>query len=297
MTFSLFYSQTLPKIFPLTPREFKHYKAMSFEAVSLARNSSGNNINHNNQDYLEHHNLPLMELSTDKQTQNPATASFLSCESNLIERDSGKPLNCGNEINNISKHLWNNMPPTYENVMPGIYLARNFMGCREDELRMRNFKHIIIIDKHVQELFYPTKNIANAQKHEQRQHTQFPRNSLMKLTRIGLNDPIEDDDDDSLADEEEHNRDIVDKDLPSATSERGPLDFSKEFNVLNLNFGEHTYLTTVLPNCYKAVRFISKARQRQNNGDILVIDCNGSDQKCQTIVLAYLMYKQNLSFR
>lgn len=70
-------------------------------------------------------------------------------------------------------------------------------------------------------------------------------------------------------------------------------DFGSEFETLDLNFGEKSYLTTVLPNCYKAVKFIDKALQ--NGGAILVIDCN-SNQKCLTIVTAYLMYKNNINF-
>lgn len=261
---------------------------MSFEAVSLASNSTANiNIVNNSQYYLRNINLPPMELPIAIPTEHlPSTvpSPFVPGERNFIEHSQ----------NNTSQNLMNT-PPTCENVMPGIHLARNFMGWSEDELRLRNFKHVIIIDKHVQEFFYPAKNLSNAQKVDQRQRHQSPRSSLMKLTRIGLSDPFEYDDDDCLADEDERNRDALNKD--SAIAERGPLDFSKEFNVLNLNFGENKYLTTVLPNCYKAVRFISKVHQRQNNGEILVIDCNGSDQKCQTIIVAFLMYKHNLNFR
>lgn len=66
------------------------------------------------------------------------------------------------------------------------------------------------------------------------------------------------------------------------------------FDILDLNFGESTYLTTVLPNCYKAVKFIEKALK--NNGAVLVIDPAGSKQKCVTIVVGYLMYKYNKNF-
>lgn len=66
------------------------------------------------------------------------------------------------------------------------------------------------------------------------------------------------------------------------------------FEILHLNFGESTYLTTVLPNCYKAVKFIEKALK--NNGAVLVIDSAGNKQKCVTIVVGYLMYRYNKNF-
>lgn len=66
------------------------------------------------------------------------------------------------------------------------------------------------------------------------------------------------------------------------------------FEILDLNFGESTYLTTVLPNCYKAVKFIEKALK--NNGAVLVIDSAGNKQKCVTIVVGYLMYRYNKNF-
>lgn len=66
------------------------------------------------------------------------------------------------------------------------------------------------------------------------------------------------------------------------------------FDILDLNFGESSYLTTVLPNCYKAVKFIDKALK--NNGAVLVIDPVGGKQKCVTIVVGYLMYKHNKNF-
>lgn len=67
-----------------------------------------------------------------------------------------------------------------------------------------------------------------------------------------------------------------------------------DFETLDLNFGESSYLTTVLPNCYKAVKFIETALK--NNGAVLVIDCIGENQKCITIVVGFLMYKYNKNF-
>lgn len=70
-------------------------------------------------------------------------------------------------------------------------------------------------------------------------------------------------------------------------------DYNTSFKTLHLDFVEESYLTTVLPNCYKAVKFIDKALQ--NNGAILIID-RFNNQKCLTIVIGYLMYKNNINF-
>lgn len=69
------------------------------------------------------------------------------------------------------------------------------------------------------------------------------------------------------------------------------------FEILDLNFGFTSYLTMVLPNCYKAVKFIDKAMV--NGGAVLIIVDSHStnEEKCITIVVGYLMYKHNLQFR
>lgn len=66
------------------------------------------------------------------------------------------------------------------------------------------------------------------------------------------------------------------------------------FEILDLDFGAASYLTTVLPNCYKAVKFIDIALL--NGGAVLIIDPQSND-KSITIVVGYLMYKENLQFR
>lgn len=68
--------------------------------------------------------------------------------------------------------------------------------------------------------------------------------------------------------------------------------YDYNFETLDLNFGE-TYLAAVLPNLYKAVKFIDKALK--NGGAILVFDIAGY-QKCVTAVVGFLMYKHNISF-
>ncbi|KAG4065870.1 hypothetical protein HA402_012548 [Bradysia odoriphaga] len=65
------------------------------------------------------------------------------------------------------------------------------------------------------------------------------------------------------------------------------------FETLDLNFGETSYLTTVLPNCYKGVRFIDGALK--NGGRVLIVD-RITNEKCITVVVGFLMYKDNLKF-
>lgn len=277
--------------------------------------------NNNNTIMGNHHclrgvNLPPMELSADGRDADNSTLELqISSASSSPSATSSSPLSVyslsdsvpyttrelspENGVDLKANEFSNTVTPTCEFVIPGVYLSRNFIDWKEDKLRMRNFKHIIIIDKHIQELYYPNNSC-------QRRRTK--RHSLIKLTTLALNDPIEDDYA-SVAEEEEDDEDeeVVaggnggggEGGLRSTKKRCGPLDFnSQEFNVLNLNFGENAYLTTVLPNCYRAVRFISRAMTaRQSSDGILVIDCNGSDQKCLTITLAYLMYEHNITFR
>lgn len=66
------------------------------------------------------------------------------------------------------------------------------------------------------------------------------------------------------------------------------------FETLDLNFGETSYLTTVLPNCYKGVRFIDNALK--HGGCVLIVD-RITNEKCITVVVGFLMYKDNLKFR
>ncbi|KAJ6636482.1 Serine/threonine/tyrosine-interacting protein [Pseudolycoriella hygida] len=65
------------------------------------------------------------------------------------------------------------------------------------------------------------------------------------------------------------------------------------FETLDLNFGETSYLTTVLPNCYKGVRFIDNALK--HGGSVLIVD-RITNEKCITVVVGFLMYKDNLKF-
>lgn len=69
-------------------------------------------------------------------------------------------------------------------------------------------------------------------------------------------------------------------------------DPSVQFETLDLYFGER-YLMTVLPNIYKAVKFIEKALE--NSGKVLIGEQMGA-QKATTIVIAFIMYKFRLKF-
>lgn len=70
------------------------------------------------------------------------------------------------------------------------------------------------------------------------------------------------------------------------------FDPSVEFELLNLHFGE-PYRMQVLPNVYKAVKFLEKALE--NSGKVLIGEEIGL-QKCATIVIGYLMYHFRLKF-
>lgn len=81
--------------------------------------------------------------------------------------------------------------------------------------------------------------------------------------------------------------------MKSKSNQQNSIDFT-EFETLDLNFGEAAYLTTVLPNCYKGVKFIELALN--NGGAVLIID-RLTNEKCITVVVGFLMYKDHLKFR
>lgn len=62
--------------------------------------------------------------------------------------------------------------------------------------------------------------------------------------------------------------------------------------MLNLNFG-HPYSMTVLPNLYRAVKFLEKALE--NSGRVFIGDDFGNE-KAVTILIAFIMYKYRLKF-
>lgn len=142
-----------------------------------------------------------------------------------------------------------------EQIFPGIYLTLCEDKWTTDKLRTHGFTHIIRIDKHI--------NSTN--------RTTSQRNDRTHPSDDGANKaPSTHCDSDHLA--------------PHLDG----------FETLDLNFGETSYLTTVLPNCYKGVRFIDNALRR--GGRVLIVD-RITNEKCITVVVGFLMYKDNLKFR
>lgn len=143
-----------------------------------------------------------------------------------------------------------------EKIYSDIYLISDRNEFSANDLKLFGFTHIIYIDKHISENAGSVDDNGNSNK------------SAQPIDRRILTSPT-----------------VCEDELLFG----GP-----NFEILDLNFGESTYLTTVLPSCYKAVKFIEKALT--NNGAVLVIDSAGNKQKCVTIVVGYLMYRYNKNF-
>ena len=152
----------------------------------------------------------------------------------------------------------------YEKVFPGIYLTLHYDIWTPDKLRQHQFTHIIRIDKHINKIetnlnHHTLKTTTTAAAQEQLQH----------ITSLAEND---------INFEQENIENLQ----------------TLEFETLDLNFGEASHLTTVLPNCYKGVKFIDKALK--NRGKVLIVD-KIDNEKCITVVVGFLMYKDQLKFR
>lgn len=245
---------------------------MSFEATN--RISSTNSLSHQEQQQQsaqnEHQSI-VNSLNLQHTTMSPLSLiqNVSNIETNVMfdsnSHTATSPLQ--------STHKNREQNPLVEFLMPGIYLTKDFISLKEDNLRSKGFSHIIIIDKHIQELYYPNQQpdifkicLKNTEKTKNIHGTVNDNSSSLNAF-----------------------------DYYCSPTAKSHLKFGKEFEVIELNFGEKSYLTTVLPNCYRAVKFINKALQA--SGTILVIDCNGGEQKCLTIIVAYLMYKHNINFR
>lgn len=144
-----------------------------------------------------------------------------------------------------------------EQIFPSIYLTLTENYWTPDQIRAHHFTHIIRIDKHIRN--ENNNNIPN---------DLIPEPQAADRVEINC----------------------------VASHHPQMLRSSKHdgFEILDLNFGESSYLTTVLPNCYKAVTFIDKALKK--NGSVLIID-HDNNEKCVTVVVGFLMYKKNLKFR
>lgn len=155
-----------------------------------------------------------------------------------------------------------------EQIFPGIYLTLNESIWTPEKLRSHGFTHIIRIDKHISH--------TNA--------NDFNSNTLL-LTESVFNS--------SFLSHELNLNHTTCRNHDNMTTAKSKFD---GFDTLDLNFGAASYLTTVLPNCYKAVKFIDKALQ--NGGAVLIIDNeNSSHEKCMTLVVGFLMYKKEIKFR
>lgn len=141
-----------------------------------------------------------------------------------------------------------------EQIFPGIYLTLCEDKWTTDKLRTHGFTHIIRIDKHIK------------------------------------NNHTSDDDRNASAD----NKSASPTTNPIASDSDHFSPHLNGFETLDLNFGETSYLTTVLPNCYKGVRFIDNALK--HGGSVLIVD-RITNEKCITVVVGFLMYKDNLKFR
>lgn len=225
----------------------------------------------------------------------------------------------------VSKHSSStaNCTMTYEKIFPGIYLTLIKDLCSPDDLKIYGFTHIIYIDKHIMQNSVSNVDSShhahNAGKNDHEIVIKSAEASVTASITIrqtnqssGLVSCVPSSSGGSRSHNPSkstastsacstsmsynHQEMPVDDETPMklyASNEN--LFGHSDFETLDLNFGESTYVTAnVLPNCYKAVAFIENALK--NNGAVLVIDCIGEHQKCVTIVIGFLMYKYNKNF-
>lgn len=67
------------------------------------------------------------------------------------------------------------------------------------------------------------------------------------------------------------------------------------FEMVDLAFNSSPYATTVLPSCYKSVKFIERAMR--GSGSVLIVGEGEDYALAIVIVVGYLMYKDHLKFR
>lgn len=210
----------------------------------------------------------------------------------------------------------------YLKIYPGIYSTTAKDLCSADDLKIFGFTHIIYIDKHV---IVSNSEIVDCLKHKSNGQTLvcdelFSKDPHCAGTSIKASITIKQSARSSTIVHQsavmntstpniQHEVNICSTSTSSLNCHEMSIDVDllligkidnenifghTDFETLDLNFGETSYLTTVLPNCYKAVKFIESALK--NNGAVLVIDCIGESQKCITIVIGFLMYKYNKNF-
>lgn len=205
----------------------------------------------------------------------------------------------------------------YEKIYPGIYLTSVKDLCPADDLKIYGFTHIIYIDKHViqndanDRSCVNNKSIQSFNIDNMNTSTNYAETAVTASITIKPKTYANQNQTSALLPEEVTNAgsstsmafntqemliydNLTTKKMFSSLAHNELQFVHNDFETLDLNFGESSYLTTVLPNCYKAVKFIEKALK--NNGAVLVIDCIGESQKCITIVIGFLMYKYNKNF-
>lgn len=208
---------------------------------------------------------------------------------------------------------------TFERIYHSIYLTSIAELCSPDDLKIYGFTHIIYIDKHIIENNSSNTHIDIRQMcSENRSPNIISTDKCFQSNIVGGTPMIVETQPQVNASfggangsdilnlpgtstaagcSSSFNQDMpIDDDSFTMLSLSSKVDMLNrgDFEILDLNFGETSYLTTVLPNCYKAVKFIEKATKQ--NGAVLVIDCIGGSQKCITIVIGFLMYKYNKNF-
>lgn len=67
------------------------------------------------------------------------------------------------------------------------------------------------------------------------------------------------------------------------------------FDLVDLDFNSSPYATSVLPSCYKSVKFIERAMR--GSGSVLIVGAGEDNALAIVIVVGYLMYKDHLRFR
>lgn len=152
-----------------------------------------------------------------------------------------------------------------EEIYPGICLTLSEHLWSPENIRAHGFTHIIRIDRHM----------ARKQQQQPQPQSAQQRSSGVSASQTPAGTDL--------------NANVI---VGSAVDDDH---LYAGFKTLDLNFSENgVYLSTVLPNCYKGVTFIEAALR--GGGAVLIID-RLNKQKCITVVIGFLMYKNHIKFR
>lgn len=222
---------------------------------------------------------------------------------------SSTPIKLNTDPVNNNRDSYSGAQMEYQRIYHGIYLTSIEKLCSPEDLKIYGFTHLIYIDKHIIEnnsfnayvnirQMYLGNKLSNSNDgvntHVPTMKTSDSRLESSELFSGTVNSIAM-----NISELSNNNNFTEDQSIYKEFSTVQPAPCShvysrSDFQILDLNFGETSYLTTVLPNCYKAVKFIESALKQ--NGAVLVIDCIGGSQKCITIVISFLMYKYNKNF-